>query len=364
MKAAKSCADKLSSSRFRVAKGVRCADDQPVRAETVAMSSSVIGLACFIFFAVSQGARDAFFGNVFQSVSFLLVGLLVFATSTLCFSIVGFARRPADLARLLKSPGAFAGLNATTAIGWLSFFYALKHLEPAVVATLYNGVGPLAVLGLQGVGWATLTRRPSAAELLCYVGIAATLAGLAAVVLLNRSGLAVANLGTQGVALAVVLAGGAMIAISHMIARRFNDEGVSSEAVMGTRFVLAIFAAAATEIAVGSPSMRPPAGSIPCLAAAAFALITIPSFMLQLGVARTSPLAVNVIRSLGPVFVFAVQQLDGRLRFSEATLLCVVGFCVFATGASLLRAWREATDTEAYAAALVQKRALPAKGRT
>jgi hypothetical protein len=73
----------------------------------------------------------------------------------------------------------------------------------------------------------------------------------------------------------------------------------------------------------------------------AFALIAIPSFMLQLGIARASPLAVNVMRSLGPVFVFAVQQLDGRLRFSGATLICVASFCLFATAASVLRGWSE-----------------------
>jgi hypothetical protein len=80
---------------------------------------------------------------------------------------------------------------------------------------------------------------------------------------------------------------------------------------------------------------------VPLLALTAFALITIPSFTLQLGIARSSPLAVNVMRSLGPVSVFAVQRFDGRLRFSGATLICIIGFCIFAIGASVLRAWTE-----------------------
>ena len=54
-----------------------------------------------------------------------------------------------------------------------------------------------------------------------------------------------------------------------------------------------------------------------------------------------SPLAVNIIRSLGPVFVFAAQQVDGRVRFSGATLACIIAFVCFATLSSGLRAWAE-----------------------
>jgi len=307
-----------------------------------AMSSSAVGLACLLFFALSRGVQDAFFGNVFQSVSFLLVGVLAFGASTLCFSVVAFLRQPRDLAKPFTSPAAFAGLNVTTAAARLGFFYGLKRLEPAVVATLYNGVGPLTVLGLGALGWTTAKRRPSAGEWFCYLGIAGTLAALVVVVLANRSGLSISNIVPQAAALAVVVAGGAMITIGHMIARWFNDTGVSSAAVMGTRFLLTLLLAATAELTVGEAAMRPSAGSLPFLAAVAFALITIPSFMLQLGIARTSPLAVNAMRSLAPVFVFVVQQVDGRLRFSGATLICVVSFCIFATGASVLRGWSEA----------------------
>jgi hypothetical protein len=40
--------------------------------------------------------------------------------------------------------------------------------------------------------------------------------------------------------------------------------------------------------------------------------------------------------------VFAAQQLDGRLRFSGATLSCILAFVFFATLTSTLRGWAEA----------------------
>lgn len=305
------------------------------------MSSSAIGLVFLLIFALSQGVRDALFGNVFQSISFFLVAALAFGASTLCFSGLALLRQPKDFSKLATSPAMFATLNVLTAVAWLSFFFGLKWLEPAVVATLYNGIGPLTVLVLGGFGWIEAKGRPSIAEWLCYVGLAGVLTALAFVVLSNRSGVTESSPFMQGAALLAVAVGGVTITISHLIARWFNDRGVGSDAVTGTRFLLTFCLSAAIEAAIGHAMTRPPLAAVPLLTLTAFALVTIPSFTLQLGIARASPLAVNIMRSLGPVSVFAVQQLDGRLKFSGATLLCIAGFCIFAIAASVLRAWSE-----------------------
>jgi len=99
--------------------------------------------------------------------------------------------------------------------------------------------------------------------------------------------------------------------------------------------------AAIGELVLGQPHTRPGFEALPLLALAALSLIVIPSYFLQLGVVRTSPLAVNAMRSLGPVFVFAAQQFDGRLRFSGATLSCILAFVFFALLTGTLRGWTE-----------------------
>lgn len=305
------------------------------------MASSAIGLLFLFVFALSQGVRDALFGNIFQSVSFFFIAALTFGTSTLCFCGLALVRQPQDFGRLARAPAMFAALNLTTAIAWLTFFFGLKHLEPAVVATLYNGIGPLTVLILGALGWIDANGRPRLGERLCYLGLAIVLVSLVFVVLTDRSGIVATSPLTVGVALLAVAIGGVAITIGHLIARWFNDRGVGSDAVMGARFVLTFIVAAAAEAVIGQPQLRPPFAALPLITLTAFAVVTIPSFMLQLGVARASPLAVNVMRALGPVSVFAVQQFDGRLKFSGATLACIAGFCVFAIAASVLRAWSE-----------------------
>jgi drug/metabolite transporter (DMT)-like permease len=305
------------------------------------MSTSVIGLLCLMFFAISQGVRDALFGNVFQSFSIFLVATLAFGASTLVFVAIAAIRRPGDFKTLGARPLAFLALNITTAIAWLCFFFGLKHLEPAVVATLYNGIGPIAVLVMEARGWTANRVRPHPVEWLFYLGIAAALASLVYVAVSDRSGLAASDLFVQAMALVAVLTGGVMITLGHMIARWFNDQGAGSDAVLGTRFLLTLVAAIGFEMAVGPKISSGGSMSLPVLTLTAFALIIVPAYVIQLGIARTSALAVNVIRALGPVSVFAFQQIDGRLHFSGPTLICVTAFCVSAIGASVFRGWSE-----------------------
>jgi len=312
----------------------------------IIMPAALFGLACLLLFAVAQAVRDAFFGNVFQSVSFLVVAILAFGGSTVVFGAWAWYRRPEEVRALVGNTRLLLALNATTAAAWMGYFFALKNIEPAIVNTLYTGIGPMAVLVLS-------TFRVSMAkgadtgwlELIGYFGVLAALIAIAAVAVLGQSGLAGQPLTIRIAAVVAATTGGVIITISHMIARRFADLGIGSAALMGLRFPLTLGIAAVAELALGQPHTRPDFEALPLLALAAFSLIVIPSYFLQLGIARTSPLAVNVMRSLGPIFVFAAQQFDGRLRFSGATLSCILAFVFFATLTSTLRGWAEARRT-------------------
>ena len=54
-------------------------------------------------------------------------------------------------------------------------------------------------------------------------------------------------------AVAAATTGGVIIAISHIIARRFGDLGIGSTALMGLRFPLTLAIAAVAELALGQP---------------------------------------------------------------------------------------------------------------
>ncbi len=62
------------------------------------------------------------------------------------------------------------------------------------------------------------------------------------------------------------------------------------------------------------------AGAAATLTALATILMVLPLYAFKVGIALTAPLTANVLRALGPVFVFlALQQIDGRLTYSTPT---------------------------------------------
>lgn len=307
-------------------------------------STRLVGMFFLIVFATSQGVRDAFFGNVFQSFNFLVIALLTFGISILIFSVVSRMRRPGDITRLLSQPRALLIMNITTAVAWLCYLYGLNHLEPAVVATFHNGIGPLMILVVSYFGLTQRASKISWIEGFCYVGIAASLAGLAVVVVTGRSSMQMGSLGIEPLALGIVATGGMAVTISYLYTKRFTDAGSGSDAVMAMRFLLAMVAAGLLLLTVKQAQPIPPMRELPWLALASFVLMVLPSFSVQLGVSRTTPLVAHVFRSLGPVCVFAVQQFDGRLNFSGATLVCIVAFSLFTIAASLVRGYREVSE--------------------
>lgn len=303
--------------------------------------STRFGAGFVSIFVLCQAARDAYFSHLFQGRDFFEVALLAFAVSTVIFSFVTLLRRPRVWRDFRGQLRRLAWVNLTTGVAWLAFFYAIKHLEPAVASTLYMGAGPLAVLALPRRRRSRRDEAPRAAcERACYVGLAATLAALWLVVLGGGSGLQNIDPAATLAGLGAATLGGALIALGHFGARQLNDAGLGSDAVMATRFLAIVAIAGLVELFDGTPPEIATTEEAASLAAAAVLLIVLPSFALQLGVARASPLTVNVVRALGPVLLFFVQLADDRIVPAPATLACVVAYAICVLGANVARARR------------------------
>src|SRR2546429_5306512 len=61
---------------------------------------------------------------------------------------IALVRSPASVGRLLRRPRELVGVNATTALAWIAFFYALRTTEPLLVQVLFSGIGPLTIVCL------------------------------------------------------------------------------------------------------------------------------------------------------------------------------------------------------------------------
>jgi drug/metabolite transporter (DMT)-like permease len=303
--------------------------------------AALLGPLLISAFCLSQALRDVYFGHVFQDVDFFAVILLAFSLSTLIFGAIIVVARPGELGRLRGHLPAVLAVNVTTALAWSCYFFALTHLEPAIVNTIHSGMAPLTVLALAACGMRLakpgIVRR---GERFAYAGIALALAALWWVVATGKSGLANAGGAENLLGLALVSVSGASITVSLLYCKHLQDRGVSAEAVTVVRYPLLILLAGYVEGYRGG--IGGIAGSdLATLALAATALIVLPLFVLQVGIGRTAPLTAHVIRALGPVCVFALQQVDARLAYSTPTLLCIVAYSISAIAGNLAHGWRD-----------------------
>jgi drug/metabolite transporter (DMT)-like permease len=230
-------------------------------------------------------------------------------------------------------------MNLTTALAWSCYFFGLTHLEPSVVNTIHSGMAPLTVVALAAFGFRlSKTDDVGRWELIGYAAIALSLVALCAVVLSGHSGLA--GGGTpQWAGLAALLVSGASITISLLYSKRLQDHGVSSAVVTSVRYLALIAIAGAVLLYRGRLGGIDTLGEAATLSLLATILIVLPLYAFQVGIGLTAPLTANVLRSLGPVFVFALQQADGRLTYSTPTLVCILAYSAAAIVSNLAHQW-------------------------
>jgi hypothetical protein len=305
------------------------------------MLRELLGPGLVLVFVVTQAFRDVYFGTAFQGIDFFFVIVLAFSLSTVAFAAVTAIREPAAFARMRRELPALAWINVTTAIAWISYFFSLKHLQPSVVNTLHSGAGPLTVILLASFG--IHIARPSAvnqAERLCYAGLAASLGFLCWAVLTGQSGLWSESLLVTAAGLVLPAVSGASITISLLWCKRLNERGIGADAITASRYWLIIAIALLVEVVGARPTGVGSAADFAVLAVVTTALIVLPLYSLQLGIARTAPLTAHVIRSLGPVLIFGLELADGRIAYSGPVLVGIVLYSFFALASNLARGWQ------------------------
>ena len=304
--------------------------------------SALSGPIFVMAFTLSQAFRDVYFGSVFQHFDFFVVIALAFLLSTAIFGVVTLLRSPDDFRKLRGHTGTIFAANITTAAAWSSFFFALTYLDPAIVNTIHSAMGPLTVVVLGACGISLAKPDPiGRAEYIGYAGMAASVAALWWVVIGGYSGLPVTNLAASATGLALLGVSGASITVSLLYCKRLQDRGIGAHTVTTVRYVALILLSGAVVLWNGKLGGIETPRQLMTLSFAATALIVLPLYAFQLGIGRTTPLTAQIIRALGPVFVFALEQLDGRMRYSLPTLICILVYSASVILSNIARGWND-----------------------
>lgn len=298
-------------------------------------SDPALGASCVAIFVISTAFRDVYLGGVFQSVNVFVVLLVAFGIATgTGLGLVwcrGGSFRP-----LIQAPMDVLMMNLTTAGAWISYFFALKFLEPSIVNTLFAGIGPFVIMAMRASGQPIAKSNPSAAvQKFLQAGVVGSLIALIWIVATGRSGFQspdpLAAVGSAGLALIA----GSLITISHLFGKRLDQEGATPDALVGTRFVGILIMACVVIGFEGPGEIVPPAMDMLRLAGASALLIVAPVFFNQVGMAKLSPLSARIITAFGPALVFLLQQADDRIAWSTETLIAIVAYSGLVTAANV-----------------------------
>jgi drug/metabolite transporter (DMT)-like permease len=271
----------------------------------------------------------------------LAVTLLAFSLSTVIFALVALIRAPGDFRKLRGQGWTVLAVNVTTALAWSSYFFALTYLDPSIVNTIHSAMGPLVVVVLGAFGISLAQRTTTTpVERIGYVGIALSVVALWFVVIGGHAGFA-PNFAASIAGLALLTVSGTSITISLLYCKRLQDNGVGADALTAVRYLGLILFAGTMILWRGKPTGIEGLSQAATLSIAALVLLVLPLYSLQVGIGRTNPLTANIVRALSPVLVFALEQFDGRMRYSLPVLICILVYSASVILSNLARGWRE-----------------------
>ena len=297
----------------------------------VALSAFALGLLFCLAFVTLEAVQAVYLGAIFQDVDSFLIGALVFGVTTAgCIGATAIFR-PGQLTIALRSPGLVAGINVLAALTWTTYFIAIQIIEPAVVFTVFSGMVPLATVLAARFGMPEahglhdgLSRAGNGLILIAVTVLAATTSmGLSGFV---RGG---AVIGLFGVLLAAL--SGGFTAFVILLSVRLNGRGVGPLAQFGLRFVLyTLVAFLAFRLGIDSKNVDVPARQIAIIVCIGLIVIALPLYFVQRAVPLLPAMTIAAVTALGPVIVFGLQMVEGRVAYAPATL---AGLLLYMSGA-------------------------------
>lgn len=296
------------------------------------MNNATLGLIWAFSFVILEAAQAVFFGGVFQDYDSFLIGGAVFGLTAAGALIWVKLRTPEQLGIAWANRASLLGLNFSTALVWIAYFFPLQMIEPAVVFTVFSGLIPITILVASACGVPEASRLRNRVE---GVGLITAVIGvgyLAAITLLGQSGFVRGGWTAAMVGLLLTCVSAVSLAAMMIYSRRLDRLGIAPVAQYALRFPLYIVVAfSAAWLGLDGKGPVDPSGLL-AVVVIGFAIMAFPVFAMQKAISLMSTLTLAAITALGPLFVFLFQIVEGRVAYAPATM---TGLMIYFAGAVL-----------------------------
>jgi len=167
---------------------------------------------------------------------------------------------------------------------------------------------------------------------------------LATITLSGYSGFVRGDIATAWIGVLLAIIDGVFFTLILVYSQRLNHAGVGAEAVLGLRLPLYVVATGLVVLSGTSTNQTVNAAEISIYVAIGFALTVPPLYLLQKAVSLLPTLTISALTALGPLVIFVLQNLEGRVAYSTMTM---TGLTIYVAGAIVLAIGAmKATDVE------------------
>ncbi len=296
------------------------------------MNSATLGLVWAFSFVILEAAQAVFFGGVFQDHDSFLIGGAVFGFTAAGALIWAEARTPDQLKIAWAIKASLFGLNLSTAVVWIAYFFALQMIEPAVVFTVFSGLIPVAILAASACGVPEASPLRNRVEGVGLIAVVIGIGYLAAITLLGQSGFVRGGWIAAMAGLLLTCVSATSLAAMMIYSRRLDRLGIAPVAQYGLRFPLYVVVALLPAwLGLDGKGPVDPGGLL-AVVLIGFAIMAFPVFAMQKAISLMSTLTLAAITALGPLFVFLFQIVEGRVAYAPATM---TGLMIYFAGAVL-----------------------------
>lgn len=297
------------------------------------MNNAAIGLLWAFTFVILEAAQAVFFGGLFQAYDSFLIGGAVFGLTAAGTLVWAAVKTPEQLRIAGANRASLLALNLSTTLVWITYFFALQLIEPAVVFTVFSGLVPISIVFASACGFPEASPPRNRVESTGLITVAVGIGYLAAVTLSGQSGFVRGGMVSAIAGLLLAAMSAVSLAVMMIYSQRLDRLGIAAVAQYALRFPLYVLIALLAAL-LGFDAKGPvDSGGLLATIVIGFAIIAFPVFAMQKAISLMSALTLAAITALGPLFVFLFQMVEGRVAYASATM---TGLVIYFIGAAIV----------------------------
>ncbi|MBA0036889.1 DMT family transporter [Pantoea sp. BIGb0393] len=293
--------------------------------------SYLFGLLMVLLYNFLDAGKEVYSGFLVQENHPLSITFIVFSIAMVFFQLYGVSFSRQNYLSTMRSFTQVLILNITTAGSWISFFYCMQYLEPAVASAIITGVAPLLIIYIAPVFFKNESHQYKTIFIFCITFCSLWLAAISL-----REGSLTYNYSSSEILIGVLMAVICSVfsIFSNIFSRRLSDRGCLPSSIMAHRFYIIVLIT--MSYSLDSSGYK---GVIeilsPGIAILAIFGVVIPLWCLQHGIKSLSPARVMVFISVNPIFTFVFQFFDPRLSPTLSSLVAILLICFFSLASEL-----------------------------